>query len=57
MGGCAHDAMDLLQYENRCGTFRHIYREQVLDFVEVAEQQGTDGLAVAAHLARRMETR
>jgi uncharacterized protein len=57
MGGCAHHAMDLLQYENRCGTFRHTYREQVLDFVEVAEQQGTDGLAVAAHLARRMETR
>ncbi|MGE0541760.1 MAG: SPASM domain-containing protein [Dehalococcoidia bacterium] len=23
MGGCAHHAMDLRQYENRCGTFRH----------------------------------
>ena len=57
MGGCAHHAMDLLQYENRCGTFRHTYREQVLEFVEVAEQHGFDTLVTAPQLARRMETR
>jgi len=37
MGGCAQHAMDPLQYENRCGTFRHTYHEQVLAFVEAAE--------------------
>jgi uncharacterized protein len=57
MGGCAHHAMNLLQYENRCGTFRHTYREQVLAFVEAAETIGVSGLTPAAGLARRMETR
>jgi uncharacterized protein len=37
MGGCAQHAMDPLQHENRCGTFRHTYREQVLAFVEAAD--------------------
>ena len=41
MGGCAHHAMDPLQSENRCGTFRHTYREQVLAFVETAEQRNS----------------
>jgi len=57
MGGCAHHAMDLLQYENRCGTFRHTYREQVLEFVEAAERRGGDGLIGVTQLERRMETR
>jgi uncharacterized protein len=57
MGGCAHHAMDLLQYENRCGTFRHTYREQVEEYVEAAEEIGSSGLVMAAHLGRRMETR
>jgi len=57
MGGCAHHAMDLLQYENRCGTFRHTYREQVLDFVEAAERRGGEGLVGVTQLERRMETR
>jgi uncharacterized protein len=57
MGGCAHHAMDLLQRENRCGTFRTTYREQVLDFVEWAEATGASGLLPATELARRMETR
>ena len=59
MGGCASEAMDLLQYENRCGTFRHTYREQVLAFVERAESTPHDGimLAGAAGLVHRMETR
>ena len=59
MGGCAAHAMDLLQYDNRCGTFRHTYREQVLAFVERAERAGIEGLTLAGNggLERRMETR
>jgi uncharacterized protein len=57
MGGCAHHAMDPLQYENRCGTFRHTFREQVLEFVERASEQGLDGVVPANSLVRRMETR
>ena len=57
MGGCAHHAMDPLQYENRCGTFRHTYREQVLAFVETADRNSSADLTPAAQLARRMETR
>ena len=57
MGGCAHHAMDVLQYENRCGAFRHTYREQVLTFVEAAEVSGSAGLMPAMQLAREMETR
>jgi radical SAM protein with 4Fe4S-binding SPASM domain len=34
MGGCAHHAMDPRQRANRCGTFRHTYREQVLAYVK-----------------------
>ena len=57
MGGCAHHGMDLLQHENRCGTFRHTYREQVIDFVEAAERTGVSGPIAAVQLERRMETR
>jgi uncharacterized protein len=57
MGGCAHHGMDLLQYENRCGTFRHTYREQILGFVDFAEGEGGDGLIAGGGLARRMSTR
>jgi len=57
MGGCAHHAFDLNQYENRCGTFRHTYREQVLRFIESAEERGADGVVTVAELAHRMETR
>jgi uncharacterized protein len=57
MGGCAHHAMDLLQHENRCGAFRHTYREQVLAFVESAKRTRKAGLLPATSLARRMETR
>jgi uncharacterized protein len=39
MGGCVNHAMSPLQYENRCGTFRHTYHEQVLAFVEAAERE------------------
>jgi uncharacterized protein len=59
MGGCAAHALDLLQYENRCGTFRHTYREQVLAFVDRAELSGATHSVVVggAALDRRMETR
>jgi uncharacterized protein len=57
MGGCAHHAMDPLQYENRCGTFRHTYREQVLAFVEQCEREGREGVVPSVQIARRMETR
>jgi uncharacterized protein len=57
MGGCAHHAMDPLLYENRCGTFRHVYRERVLDFVEVAERAGDAGQALKVQPDRPMETR
>jgi uncharacterized protein len=57
MGGCAHHAFDKLQYENRCGTFRRTYLQQVSRFVDHAERTGRQGLTMAAGLARRMETR
>jgi uncharacterized protein len=58
MGGCAHHAMDAAQYENRCGTFRHTYREQVDAFVEAVDADGDNpALHAAPALARRMETR
>lgn len=55
MGGCAHHAMDPIQYENRCGTFRHTYREQVLGFVDAAERTGVADLVHSTML--QMETR
>jgi hypothetical protein len=50
--------MDAAQYENRCGTFRHTYREQVDAFVEAVDADGDNpALHAAPALARRMETR
>ncbi len=40
MGGCASHALEAAQYENRCGTFRHTYREQVDAFVDAASTAG-----------------
>lgn len=57
MGGCAQHAMDKIQYENRCGTFRHTFREQVLDFVERAEKRGLNGVIQTNQLVRRTESR
>jgi uncharacterized protein len=42
MGGCAHHAMDRLQYENRCSTFRYTYREQIEMRVEMEEGNRKD---------------
>ncbi|MFI5015218.1 MAG: radical SAM protein [Hyphomicrobiales bacterium] len=57
MGGCAHHAFEKAQYENRCGSFRHTYREEVAEFIDFAEASGAEGLTRVATLARRMETR
>jgi uncharacterized protein len=57
MGGCAQHAMDLMQRDNRCGTFRHTYREQVLKFVDAAERSGFVPINLGVQPERRMETR
>jgi len=56
MGGCAHHAMDVAQYENRCGTFRHTYKEQVRTYARAVES-GLVVLKPAAQRAMAMETR
>jgi uncharacterized protein len=48
MGGCADHAMNPLQYENRCGTFRHTYERQVLEFVKAVEAKPTRGVVSPA---------
>jgi uncharacterized protein len=57
MGGCAHHAMVPSQYDNRCGTFRHTYAEQVAAFVERAESRLAGRRDAPLQLIRRMETR
>jgi len=55
MGGCAQHAMDLIQHDNRCGTFRHNYRDRISTFVEYVQQTGAgDEVVPAATLARAM---
>ena len=51
MGGCAHHALDEHQYENRCGTFRHTYHEQVTAFVEKAKRDAAGAMAPAKEVA------
>ncbi|HTV44010.1 MAG TPA: radical SAM protein [Stellaceae bacterium] len=55
MGGCAHHAMDRLQYENRCSTFRYTYREQVEAFVD--RNEANPGRAIPARRAAVLDTR
>jgi uncharacterized protein len=57
MGGCAHHGMDVLQHENRCSTFRHTYQEQVLAFVQHAEQERVPVSIIPRGLARDMDRR
>jgi uncharacterized protein len=57
MGGCARHAMDVLQYDNRCGTFRHNYRDKVLAFVEAADHASSNNFLPLTQLATAMETR
>lgn len=51
MGGCAHHAMETEQYENRCGIFRHTYREQVLAAVARGEEQALARVSRPGELA------
>jgi uncharacterized protein len=55
MGGCAHHAMDVLQHENRCSTFRHAYRDQVVAYAAHAEQQSVPVSIGPRGLARDMD--
>jgi uncharacterized protein len=57
MGGCAHHAFDLLQRENRCGTFRHTYHEQITTMIDHLERGGEREYASPVDLVRMMETR
>jgi uncharacterized protein len=57
MGGCAHHGMDVFQHENRCSTFRHSYREQVIAFAEHAEQEGVPVSIAPRGLARDIDRR
>ena len=36
MGGCAHHGMSALLFDNRCHTFRHTYKEQVVKYAKAA---------------------
>jgi uncharacterized protein len=56
MGGCAHHAMDVLQYENRCDTFRDNYKERV-GLLARTVGSGRVPVAVAASAGPRMDTR
>ncbi len=57
MGGCAHHGMDIRQYENRCGTFRHTYAETVQTAAAAVERAGTNPWSTPVKLVRRTETR
>jgi uncharacterized protein len=57
MGGCAHHGMDVIQHENRCSTFRTSYKEQVLQFVDHAERNGTAVTVAPTGLSRRVDPR
>jgi uncharacterized protein len=57
MGGCAQHGMDPKQYDNRCHTFRHTYRQQVLGFVEAAEQGLVTASVAPTGPARPMDGR
>ncbi len=56
MGGCAHHGMDVLQYENRCDTFRHNYKDRIT-LMARAVGAGLVETAVAAPVGPRMDTR
>lgn len=57
MGGCAHHAMDTLTYENRCSTFRHIYTEEITNFIESVDKLKALDLKFSTPNFRKMETR
>jgi hypothetical protein len=56
MGGCAHHGMDVLQYENRCDTFRHNYKDRISLMAKAAEA-GLVTAGASASDGPRMDTR
>ena len=57
MGGCASHAMTPGQYENRCGTFRHTYRETIQNFIDRRTNLGLSAIVPPQALVRLTETR
>jgi uncharacterized protein len=57
MGGCAHHAMSMKNYENRCDTFRYNYREKIIEFVKNTKPNGSTGIAQVEKKSDRMDTR
>ena len=56
MGGCAHHGMDVLQYENRCDTFRHNYEERI-GLMARTVGAGSAPVPVGVSSGPRMDTR
>jgi uncharacterized protein len=57
MGGCAHHAMDELQYETRCDSFRLNFLERVKDFTRAASTLDDGTRVPVARLARQLDGR
>jgi hypothetical protein len=57
MGGCAHHAMNPMLYENRCSTFRYVYQQEILDFIDYAEKLDSSTIIFAGQKVRKMDTR
>jgi uncharacterized protein len=56
MGGCAHHAMDPNLYDNRCDTFRHTHREQVLRLTErIGQKQVREPVFIGLEAIGRSE--
>jgi uncharacterized protein len=47
MGGCAHHAFDIMQYENRCGSFRYTHGQRVEDYVDAFNRESNSTVAYA----------
>jgi uncharacterized protein len=56
MGGCAHHGMDVLQYENRCDTFRHNYADRIALMARTVSSGLMEPVA-AGSSGPRMDTR
>jgi hypothetical protein len=56
MGGCAHHGMDVLQYENRCDTFRYNYAQRV-QLLARSVESGLAPVPVSITSNLRMDTR
>ncbi len=57
MGGCAHHAMSMKNYENRCDTFRYNYKQKIIEFVKSTKPNGLTSIAQVGQISNRMDTR